>query len=300
MELKIGIIGVGHIAQKAYLPFITQVKDVELHICTRNVDVLEEIRLTYKHPTIYEDMDAWLNSGITAAFVHAATDAHEYIIDRLLDHGIHVFVDKPITDHLASTKRLIHKAKEKNSVLMVGFNRRYAPSYEKLKEINQPNMVIVQKNVAKAPGDVRSFIFNDFIHVIDTMLYLFPYEVKHIQVSKKMIKGVLHHVSIQLQTEGGTAIGIMNRDVGVSLEKVEIMSPDEIALVENVDHVVSHTTNGVITYPDSTWTPTLGKRGFEQMIQLFMDRVQTGHADNALDLQTHEIAEQVVQYILEK
>src|SRR5699024_11125675 len=124
-----------------------------------------------------------------------------------------------------------------------------------------------------------------------------PYDVKQLQVSKKIVEGALHHVSIQLQTRGGTAVGIMNRDVGVSLEKVEIMSADEIAIVENVDHVVSYSQKGIMTYPDSTWTPTLKKRGFEQMIQLFIDRVQTGHADNALDLPTHEIAEQVVQRI---
>ncbi|MEF1307816.1 gfo/Idh/MocA family oxidoreductase, partial [Vibrio owensii] len=34
--MKIGIIGLGDIAQKAYLPVITQLPNVELVFCTRN------------------------------------------------------------------------------------------------------------------------------------------------------------------------------------------------------------------------------------------------------------------------
>src|SRR5699024_3320555 len=163
------MIGIGLIAKKAYLPVLTQMKGVELHICTRNETTLKEIEREYKHPHLYADMTAWLESGIEAAFVHAATGAHENIIDELLDHGIHVYVDKPITTEITSSQRLIKKAHDKNLILMVGFNRRYAPSYQQLKALEHPNIIIAQKNVAKPFGDVRSFIFNDFIHVIDTI-----------------------------------------------------------------------------------------------------------------------------------
>lgn len=301
IELKIGLIGIGLIAKKAYLPVITQMRDIELHICTRNEDTLGEIDATYKHPHIYSDMHKWVNSGIRAAFVHSSTESHEEIIDLLLDHHIHVYVDKPITTYIESTERLIKKAQSKNLVLMVGFNRRYAPSYQRLKEVADPNLMIVQKNVAKAFGEVRSFIFNDFIHVIDTILYLFPYKIIDMHVSSKNVDGVLHHVSIQLQTTGGTAIGIMNRDVNVSLEKVEMMSTAETLIVENVGGVVAHTKNGVLTYPESTWTPTLEKRGFHHIIEHFIERVQEnmiGEKYNEIDLRTHQLAEQIVQTIM--
>lgn len=301
LTLKIGMIGIGLIAKKAYLPVLTQMQDVELHICTRNETTLKEIEREYKHPHLYADMATWLESGIEAAFVHAATEAHEYIIDELLDHGIHVYVDKPITAELVSSERLIKKAHDKNLVLMVGFNRRYAPSYQQLKKLEQPNMMIAQKNVAKAPGDVRSFIFNDFIHVIDTILYLFPYKVIDLSVSYKGAANALAHVSIQLKTTGGTAIGIMNRDVGVSYEHVQIMTPNEIQVVENVGGLVSHTKNGVLAYPESTWTPTLKKRGFEDIIQTFIQRVRDEAVDetyNETDLRSHQLAEEIVQEIL--
>lgn len=299
--MKIGMIGIGHIAQKAYLPVLTQMKGIELHICTRNEETLKEVGATYKHPHLYADIHEWIKSGITAAFVHSSTDSHEYIIDLLLDHNIHVYVDKPVTGHIESTKRLIQKAQAKNLVLMVGFNRRYAPSYQNLKELEEPNMIIVQKNVAKAAGEVRDFIFDDFIHVIDTILYLFPYQVKDVHVSSKEVDGALHHVAIQLQTDEGTAIGVMNRDVGVSLERVELMSAAETREVVNVDGVVSHTRNGVLTYPENNWAPTLQKRGFHNVIARFLERINeeaTGSEHNETDMRTHELAERVVRAIL--
>lgn len=299
--MKIGMIGMGHIAQKAYLPVLTQMKGIELHICTRNEETLKEIGTTYKHPHLYADINEWIKSGITAAFVHSSTDSHEYIIDLLLDHHIHVYVDKPVTDHIESTERLINKAQEKNLVLMVGFNRRYAPSYQKLKELEEPNMIIVQKNVAKDFGEVRNFIFDDFIHVIDTILYLFPYQVKNVHVSSKKVDGALHHVAIQLQADEGTAIGIMNRDVGASLEKVELMSAEETREVVNVDGVVSYSRNGILTYPENTWEPTLEKRGFHNVIAHFLERINeeaVGNEHNEMDIRTHQLAEKVVRSIL--
>ena len=45
--MKIGIIGLGGIAQKAYLPVLTQMKDVELILSTRNQETLKSIQEKY-------------------------------------------------------------------------------------------------------------------------------------------------------------------------------------------------------------------------------------------------------------
>lgn len=47
-SMKIGIIGLGDIAQKAYLPIITQHSDVELVFCTRNSEVLNQLARRYR------------------------------------------------------------------------------------------------------------------------------------------------------------------------------------------------------------------------------------------------------------
>ena len=97
-----------------------------------------------------------------------------------------------------SAEKLVALAEKKNLILMVGFNRRYAPAYQKLKELQDPNMIIMQKNRKSLPGDVRTFIFDDFIHVIDTLLFLFPYPIEKLMVTGKKKDNLLYHVVVQL------------------------------------------------------------------------------------------------------
>ena len=179
--LKIGIIGLGDIAQKAYLPVLSS-KDLEIHLFTRNQERLIRIGRQYRLSNLHYSLGSILESGIKGAFVHTATESHESIIEQLLMHNIHVYVDKPITYDFASSKRLLDLAASRGLHLMVGFNRRYAPAYRELKLIKDPNMVIIQKNRHSLPGDIRTFVFDDFIHVIDTLRYLFTLPLKEVLV----------------------------------------------------------------------------------------------------------------------
>lgn len=292
------MIGIGDIAKKAYLPVLTQTKGIELHVCTRNAEVLQEIAATYHIQHTYQDIDELLKSGIKAAFVHSSTDSHEAIIDKLLDHHIHVYIDKPITYHFESSKRLIEKAKSKDLILMVGFNRRHAPPYQKLKEIAQPNMVLMQKNRGHHPGDVRTFIFDDFIHVIDTLLYLFPYPIENYDIRGKQRDGQLYHVILQLEAAQGSAVGIMNRDAGTTAEKVEVFSSEQTRTVINVKEITTHKDKSILIHGSDDWEPTLKQRGFHGIIATFIEMVKNNSvqdSDYEQDLERHELAEKIVQ-----
>ncbi|MBW8351210.1 Gfo/Idh/MocA family oxidoreductase [Bacillus sp. IITD106] len=301
MKMKIGMVGIGDIAKKAYLPVLTQTKGIELHICTRNKETLLDIAATYQIKHTYHNLEDLIASGIQAVFVHTATHSHEDIIDKLLDYGIHVYIDKPITYFGDSSKRLIEKAKEKGLVLMVGFNRRFAPPYKKLKEINNPNMIVMQKNRSHHPADTRTFIFDDFIHVIDTLLYLFPYSYEEIIIRGKKKNGELHHVTLQIESSEGTAIGIMNRDSGTTEEMVEVMSSEETRKVMNVSDVASHKDKNILHYGHNDWQPTLEKRGFHHIVAQFLDCVQKDaqqYNGYDRDLNTHLLAEKIVEHFI--
>lgn len=299
--LKLGIIGLGDIAGKAYLPVLSSKRDIELHLYTRNQEKLAHIGRQYRFGNLHHTLDALLNSGIRGAFVHGATDAHQEIVEQLLRHRIHVYVDKPITYDYASTRHLVEMAEQQNLILMAGFNRRYAPAYQKLKELEAPNMVLMQKNRANQPADVRTFVFDDFIHVVDTLRYLFPYPVEELRVSGRVEAGLLHHVTVQFLAKGATAIGLMNRDSGTTEERVEVMSAKEKRIATQVSELVIRQGTNEMKLGSSDWEPTLHKRGFEQMVAAFIKSVRNGEApeNSAKDaLLTHEICEKIVQELL--
>ncbi|MCE7791714.1 Gfo/Idh/MocA family oxidoreductase [Salipaludibacillus sp. CUR1] len=294
---KVGVIGLGDIAEKAYLPVLSEVEGVEIHLFTRNQAKLKKLGERYRYSNLHDSLDSLIGSGVEAAFVHSSTESHEEIVRALLEADIHVFVDKPITYYYETAKALVELADSRGLLLMTGFNRRYAPSYQRLKEIGQPNMAVIQKNRRSLPGEVREFVFDDFIHVVDSLRYLFPYTIEKLTVTGRKKDSVLHHVVLQFESAEGTAIGIMNRDSGTTEEKAEVMGPEEKGMVYNVAELVIRRGREEIKPETSDWEPTLHKRGFVQMVADFLQAIQTGKeplVTNQDGLLTHEICERVI------
>jgi len=294
--LKIGIIGLGDIARKAYLP-ILGTKNAEVHLCTRNAETLVQVGKQYRLTHLHQNLESLIDSGISGAFLHSATASHGKIIEQLLSGNLHVYVDKPITYDYGTAEKLVALAQQRNRVLMVGFNRRFAPAYQKLKELKEPNMILMQKNRRSLPGDVRTFIFDDFIHVVDTLRYLFPYTIEKLIVNGKKKDNLLHQVTVQFISAGGnSAIGIMNRDSGTVEEVVEVFTPQVKGVVYNLGDVVLCEDKTVTRLMGNDWEPTLRKRGFEQIIDHFLEIIQTPSVYTSYGdaLATHKICEQIV------
>jgi virulence factor len=302
--LKVGIIGLGDISKKAYLPVLSTRKDIEFHICTRNETSLQQAQAQYRFQHLHTSLDALIAASPDCAFVNTATDVHFDIVKALLNNGIHVYVDKPITMHYQQSKELVELAEEKQRILMVGFNRRYAPVYMRLKEVNNPTMIVMQKNRTALPDPLKRFIVEDFIHVVDTLRYLFPYPIDQLLVNGMQRDNLLHHVSIQfIAASGETAIGIMNRDGGTTEEKVEVMSPAEKRVAINVADLYIHKNKTTTHEGDNDWQSTLNKRGFESIIDDFLNAVRNNGTTKiaARDaLVTHEICEAIVRELISK
>lgn len=298
--LKIGIIGLGDIARKAYLPVICS-RELEIHLFTRDSEKLYGIGRQYRISNLHLSLDSILRSGVKGVFVHTATESHEYIIEQLLLNNIHVYVDKPITNNYDSARRLSELAESRGLILMTGFNRRYAPAYREIKQMQHVNMIILQKNRHSLPGDIRTFVFDDFIHVLDTLLFLFDQPVKELIVRGMKDGNKLLHVMVQLIAENGAvAMGIMNRDSGILEEKLEVFSPDEKRTVINlteskVNRIKTETTTGF-----NDWESTLSKRGFEAVVNDFLYALENNTRPGISipdSLFTHELCEKVVNQL---
>lgn len=295
--MKIGIIGLGNIAQKAYLPVITSMKDIDLVFCTRNQDTLNKLSRMYRVHECVQNVDELVKHGIDAAFVHSATESHMQIVEKLLNNNIHVYVDKPISYSYGDALKLVELSEARGLIFMVGFNRRFAPMYKKLKSQEKPDIVIMQKNRLYHPDNIRRFIFDDFIHVVDTLCFLAPSEIEDIQVKSLIMNGNLYNVVLQMSGKGYTSIGIMNRDSGVSEEVLEYMNPNNKWVVKNLSDVI-HYNNGtekILRFND--WDPILYRRGFYQIIDHFIYSVEHNETPSPSvrdSLHTHEICEKIV------
>lgn len=302
--MKIAIIGIGDIAQKAYLPVLGFRKGIELVLCTRSEKVLEEVKSQYRINKAYSNVDELINSEekIDAAMVSTTTTAHYETVKKLLENKINVYIDKPISLNFDETEEIVSLAKKNNVIAMVGFNRRFCPMVKSLKEKGKADIILIQKNRRYEPQDIRTFVVEDFVHVVDTLRFLAGEEVKNIDVNYKRDKGDLKSLVVTLKTENTTAIGIMNRTAGITEENIDYMVEGNKYIVENlVDKMLEVKDSGTISKSFGPWDKTLYKRGFYDLLTEFINAVKENREPNPSiedSLETHRICEDIVQHIL--
>ncbi|MBC1647528.1 Gfo/Idh/MocA family oxidoreductase [Listeria welshimeri] len=295
--LKVAVVGLGGIAQKAYLPVFAEMENIEVHLYTRNAQKLKHLSEKYRFDHYHQSINSMIESGINAAFVHSSTASHPEVIRTFLSHNIPVYVDKPIADNLEEVEELTRLAAEKNTILMTGFNRRYAPKYQELKALSDKNMIVMQKNRVAQAGEARTFIYDDFIHVIDTIRFLLDAKIDQVNVFPVWQKELLSSITVQISAGDKVATAIMNRDSGVNEERLAVMTPEAKYEVENVTetHIYEGTTERFERFGD--WETTLYKRGFVPIIQAFLTAVRNGEKAPISEedaLQTHQLAEQIL------
>ncbi|MFH8613079.1 Gfo/Idh/MocA family protein [Streptomyces sp. NPDC018029] len=299
--MKIGCIGLGDIAQKAYLPVLTTQPGIELHLQTRTPATLARVADVHHIPESrrHTDLDALLGQDLDAAFVHAPTAVHPEIVTRLVEAGVPTYVDKPIAYELADSERLVRLAEERGVSLAVGFNRRYAPGYAQCVE-HPREIILLQKNRVGLPEDPRTLVLDDFIHVVDTLRFLAPGPVDDVTVRSRVEDGLMHHVVVQLAGDGFVAIGMMNRLSGSSEEILEVSGQDAKRQVINLAEIVDHKGQPSVRRRGD-WVPVARQRGIEQVVLAFLDAVRAGKVLSARDaLATHELCERVVRAALEQ
>ncbi|MFG2892349.1 Gfo/Idh/MocA family protein [Streptomyces sp. NPDC048248] len=293
--MKVGCIGLGDIAQKAYLPVLGAQPGVELHLQTRTPATLERVGGTHRLAAdqLHTDLDSLLSAGLDAAFVHAPTAVHPEIVTRLIDAGVPTYVDKPIAYELAESQRIVQLAEDRGVGLAVGFNRRFAPGYAQCLE-HARDLILMQKNRIGLPEDPRTLVLDDFIHVVDTLRFLLPGEIEHVDVRARIRDGLMQHVVLQLSGDGFTAIGTMNRLSGSAEELLDVSGQDTKRQVVNLAEVIDHKGQPSVRRRGD-WVPVARQRGIEQIVLAFLDDIRAGRRPSAQDaLRTHELCERVI------
>lgn len=173
-KLKLGVVGLGSIAQKAYLPVLTKEENWELvGAFSPNQSKAKLVCDSYRIP-LFSNIDA-LAQQCDAIFVHSATKSHFEVIKRLLEANVHIYVDKPLTELIEPSEQLIEFAARRQKMLMVGFNRRFSPFYLAVKQdIKNITSIRMDKHRMNSvgPNDARFTLLDDYLHVVDTVMWI--------------------------------------------------------------------------------------------------------------------------------
>ena len=132
--MKILIVGCGSIGKK-HIRNILSLKIGEVTACDvdgrKRADAEKEFAIG-----VYRNLNDAMNcSRHDAAFICTPPSFHVDQALLLLNHGMHCFIEKPLSNDLAKVDDLIELADRKKKIVMVGYNLRFSASLKKIKNL---------------------------------------------------------------------------------------------------------------------------------------------------------------------
>src|SRR5690606_29150792 len=179
---RVALIVPGGTAGKACLPVVTNHLLITPLPCNRNPQTLAALAMHYRAQECFDSLEHLLAARPDAAMTWSYTHSNAHMATQLLNAGVPVFVDKPLSYQLNESEALLNLAARKNIPLAVGFNRRFAPLIAPLAGIANPVHIHWQKNRVNQPNKPRIFIYDDFIHILDSLRFLAPGILQNLQV----------------------------------------------------------------------------------------------------------------------
>jgi predicted dehydrogenase len=136
-KVRVGIIGLGWVAQVFHLPILKSMPSVEIiAVCDRDKTRVRFIAEKFGIKTQYTDHEALLAAeDLDAVIVCTSTDAHLPVALAALQAGRDVFVEKPIARTLNEASDMAEAARKHKRKLMVGMNHRFRPDTTVLKDL---------------------------------------------------------------------------------------------------------------------------------------------------------------------
>ncbi|WP_042716496.1 Gfo/Idh/MocA family protein [Klebsiella cf. planticola B43] len=275
--LRIGVVGLGGIAQKAWLPVLGAATEWTLAAAwspTREKAL--RVCETWRIP--YADSLASLAAQCDAVFVHTSTASHYAVVSELLNLGVHVCVDKPLAENLKDAERLVELAARKKLTLMVGFNRRFSPLYRELKQqMPQAASLRMDKHRADSvgPHDLRFTLLDDYLHVVDTALWLAGGRV---QIQSGTLQttddGAMLYAEHHFSADNLQVTTSMHRRAGSQREWVQAVTDGGLVDITDMREWREERGQGIIARPIPGWQSVLEQRGFAGCARHFIECVQ--------------------------
>jgi virulence factor len=282
MKTRIGVIGLGRMAHRAYLPVLANLETVDLGVVmSRRREVVENIQAQYKVPVGITEMPDFIRQDLQAAVVLTPSPTHFEIVKTLLESGIDVLVEKPATLSSQETALLGDLADQGKRVLMVAFNRRYAPLYQKAKQLfagRQVNLCVAEKHRERA---VNPSLFDHYseeaIHLID-LLRWYGGEAHAVSTQSLVRNGKLTNAASLIAFErSGIGVLAASLEGGGWMERVTLHGEGLTVQVDAFRELrVIHGMEDQVTGREmaAEWQTSQHIRGFEQLIAHFVDCVQ--------------------------
>ena len=121
-RVRLGIVGLGWVAQVVHLPILLKMREAEIiAVCDRDRGRARLVAEKFGIMRVYTDHTQMLEQeDLDAVIVATSTDAHKEVALDSMKAGKDVLVEKPMAASLAEADELVDLARRSGAVLAVG------------------------------------------------------------------------------------------------------------------------------------------------------------------------------------
>ena len=253
-ELGVSFIGAGSFGRGVLLPIIKRAAKVQLRsvaaatgLSARNAAE----QFDFAHPTT-DYQEILKDDESKTVFIATRHDSHARMAVEALKQGKHVFVEKPLATSIEGLREVVSAARESKGLLMVGYNRRFAPIAREIKEgfskRSGPMTIVYRVNAGQLPAGHWTYdetegggrIIGEICHFIDFVQFLtdaLPERVTATGVPNSPSAGFIDDsVIISLGMRDGSVASIVytaSGDKAVSKEHIEVFCDRSVARIDD-------------------------------------------------------------------
>ena len=285
-KAAIGFIGAGSFAGNVLLPAL---KDdcsfvgIATNRPNNARNIADKYGFNYCTGNVKELME---DKSINTIFIATRHDSHAGYVMDALKHNKNVFTEKPLCLHEAELEEIKDLYQKSKSVVMLGFNRRFAPQIIKAKaffdKLNVPLSINYRINAGTIAADHwvqdknvgGGRIIGEVCHFIDLLTFITGSKVKSLSANAMQdAKHLTDTLVINFQFENGS-IGTIsyfsNGNKNLDKEYLEIFGAGQVIVIDDFKDMQ--------TYGSNKKTDSLSKqdKGHKQEVAVFLDAIAKG------------------------
>ena len=281
---RVGFIGAGSYAGKVLLPAFQKAGAGLVSIASAGG--LSASYFARKHGFQEATSDASVvlkNPNIDAVVIATRHNSHATMVKNALLAGKHVFVEKPLALRLEELEEIdtAWSSMGGSRLLMVGFNRRFAPHVIRMKElldsVKEPKAFVYTVNAGAVPADHWTQdreigggrIAGEACHFIDLLRFLAGNPAREVRTIRQSADTVTISISYA-DSSIGTIHYFANGHRSLAKERLEVFSGGRVLQLDNFRRLRGYGWKGFTKM--NSWRQDKGAAG---MVRAFVEAIRT-------------------------
>jgi len=253
-RLRVAVVGAGHLGS-FHAEKYAALDEVELvGICDVRTEVGTDVAAV--HGTAFFRDYRELADRVDAVTIAASTSAHFELAAFFLEHGVHVLVEKPMTNTSAEGARLCQLAEDRDVKLQVGHVERFNPALlAALEKLGAVGFIECHRLAPfRGRGDDVDVVLDLMIHDLDLILSLLegaPSEISAVGIS--VLTASVDIANARIEFDTGAIANVTASRVSTSTQrKFRVFQKNQYLSIDfgaGQVQLVTHSGNGSVRQP---------------------------------------------------